>query len=251
MNRLSDITPALSLADQFAATLDWWREAGVDAVFVDEPAGWLAPEEDDLPAPVAKQQRPPEPAVPPPPLLGGEEAGWPASLDAFAGWWLEEPSLDEGGTFPRIAPYGVVEADLMVLVPMPEAEDRESLLTGPQGRLVANILAAMEIGEDRRYVAAALPRHMPVPDWRGLAEAGLGGIVRHHCALARPRRLLIMGQALLPLLGHDGAHGPAAIRQTELPAGAVPSLATFAPDRLLDHSKLRADLWRRWLDFSQ
>jgi DNA polymerase len=246
-----DRPPPLTLPDQIAAASEWWREAGVDAVFLDEPQAWLAPDEPESETPTAKPPKPAEPAAPPPPSIGGDEAGWPRDADAFARWWLEEPSLDDGGTFPRIAPRGAAGAELMVLVPMPEAVDREELLSGAEGRLVDNMLAAMGIKADSSYIAAALPRHMPMPDWQGLAERGLGSLLRHHCAVIRPDRLLVMGQALLPLLGHDGANGPASIRETKLGEVMVPTLATFAPERLLDHPKLRADLWRRWLDFSQ
>ncbi|MFD2578510.1 hypothetical protein ACFSTD_07590 [Novosphingobium colocasiae] len=30
-------------AEAIAGALDWWREAGVDAHFVDDPIAWLAP----------------------------------------------------------------------------------------------------------------------------------------------------------------------------------------------------------------
>ena len=53
-------TPFPALAEDYAAALDWWREAGVDADFLDEPSGWLIePEADDA------VTAPPPPAPPP------------------------------------------------------------------------------------------------------------------------------------------------------------------------------------------
>ena len=34
-------TPLSDLASDYAAALDWWREAGVDSDYVDEPQAWL------------------------------------------------------------------------------------------------------------------------------------------------------------------------------------------------------------------
>ena len=38
--------PQPPLAAAVAATLAWWREAGVDSLFEDEPRRWLAPAKD-------------------------------------------------------------------------------------------------------------------------------------------------------------------------------------------------------------
>ena len=121
---------------------------------------------------IAGQRRIPraEPKLPP---LGGERADWPASLAGLREWWLAEPSLDCAGNGPRIAPRGAADARLMVLVPMPEAEDRDSLLSGPQGKLVAAMLSAMGIAGDEAYLASALPCHAPHADWEMLADPRL------------------------------------------------------------------------------
>ena len=40
------------LAEDYAAALDWWREAGVDCEFTDEPTVWLRePEAEAAPDP--------------------------------------------------------------------------------------------------------------------------------------------------------------------------------------------------------
>jgi DNA polymerase len=238
-----------NLEQTLAAALDWWREAGVDGDFADQPRNWLErPEPAAEPAPQA--EAPKAPAAPLIPPLGGDRAGWPDGLEAFADWWRGDPALETPGTGPRIPPRGAAGAELMVLVPMPEEGDREKLLAGPQGELVGNMLGAMGIGEDRAYIAAALPRHARHPDWLALAERRLGDVLRHHVALAAPRRLLVLGRELPPLFGHDPAQAAAMTGEIALEGVAVPTLAAVGPETLLDRAQLRKTLWRAWLDWT-
>lgn len=241
--------PSPSEAD-IAAALDWWREAGVDAVYTDEPRGWLA----DLQAepaptsPESKRAEQPEPA--PLPKIGGESAGWPQDLANFKQWWLAEPSLDEGGLAPRVAPTGEAGAELMVLVAMPEEADRDALLTGPHGRLLYGFLAAAGLASEKVYRAAALPRHTPLADWAELGRQGIGAILAHHVALAKPKRLLVLGRVILPLCGHDPAQGAQKLRSFNHEGGRVPALYEVGLERLLGNWQSRARLWQRWLEWT-
>jgi len=239
----------LTLAEQVAAAHDWWREAGVDSNFADEPRNWL--ERPAKPEPVREAARvagkPAQPAVPP---LGGDPGSWPQTLAEFAPWWLGSEQLETGGTGPRIAPRGVANADLMVLIPMPEAADTERLLSGPQGELVANMLRAMGIAGEQAYLAAALPRHARHPDWSALAERGLGNVLVHHVNLAAPKRVLILGRAMLPLLGHGSAQPGQKPLPIELQGVTAPALVSYGPEHLLETSRFRVALWRGWLDWT-
>jgi DNA polymerase len=109
---------------------------------------------------------------------------------------------------------------------------------------------AMGFGAGQTYVATALPRHTPLPDWAGLALDGLGEVLLHHLALAAPRRLIVLGRDVLPLLGHDPAQSAPFVSEVSIQSGQVPLLASYAPGRLLEHSRFRADLWRRWLEWT-
>ena len=113
-------------------------------------------------------------------------------------------------------PSGVLKAAAMPAAPpatsnsrslMPEAGDSDSLLSGPHGTLVANMLRAMQIAPDKAYVATAIPRHQPLTDWDALQAAGLGEVLAHHITLAAPRRLLVLGNDILPLLGLEKRQG--------------------------------------------
>lgn len=235
------------LAQQYAAAIDWWREAGVDMDFHDEAQALLREAESAAaPATPVIERKQAEPAAPPPPAIGGDSADWPATFDQFANWWLAEPTLADAA--PRVPPRGVAQADLMVLVPMPEAQDTDSLLSGPHGTLVANMLRAMQIAPDKAYIASALPAHQPHADWAALQAAGLGALLLHHITLAAPRRLLVLGNDILPLLGLEKRQG---VRQLPLNGTVVELLASVGPDNLLGHAKARANLWRHWLDWTR
>lgn len=242
--------PAPSLADSVAAAQAWWREAGVDFAYSDEPAPWLADEAPEAAAAPSAHAPPPRPPEPERPKIGGDRAAWPQDLATFRDWWLAEPSLDGGGTHPRLAPRGEADAELLVLVPMPEDEDRDMLLSGPQGRLLASFALAAGLAPETLAVAAALPRHAPLPDWAGLEADGHGEVLRHLLALAAPKRVVVLGRSILPLLGHDLPQVAPAVSQLAIQGREVPLLTTYAPERLLENARLRASLWQRWLEWT-
>jgi DNA polymerase len=238
---------APTLEQELRAIDTWWREAGVDHVFADAPVNWLAEPGDDP----AEEQLAVEPAVAPKPveLLADGPANWPMTLDTFDQWWLAKEALALG-PHRRIAPRGPADAALMVLVGQPAADDTETLLSGAEGTLLANMLAAFGLAPEDVRVASLLPSHLPHPDWQALDRFGWGALARHHLALAAPKRLLVFGQVALPLLGHDPAQGAAAFRGVTLESGVVPAFAARGLDTLLLRPRLQAGLWRRWLEWT-
>lgn len=242
---------------QLAAATAWWREAGVDCGFTDDPRDWLeatkAPTEEASPdASVARAAPTPPPPVP---RIGGERSRWPATLADFAAWWLTEPSLDPESGARRVLPSGPQPdphgAALMVLVGQPEADDREALLEGPQGRLLDAMLGAFGLTRAQTYIASVLPRHTPVADWKGLASAGMGAVVAHHIALAAPQRLLVFGRGgVSALVGHDPAQGTPPSPEFNHAGGSVPLTIAPALESLLDRPALKAGLWTRWLEWT-
>ncbi|MFM5893227.1 MAG: hypothetical protein ACKOQM_02190, partial [Novosphingobium sp.] len=225
---LSASAPTPTPGAAIAAALQWWREAGVDYSFADEASSWLAaPEVKSAAAPAgapAAFVAPPSPPSPPRPLFGGDQAHWPQDLAAFRTWWLSEASLDAGMTDGRIASRGDAGAALMVLVDQPEADDRDALLSGPLGKLMAAIVSAIGIDPAEIYVASVLPRHMPHPDWADLASLGLPELTRHHLALAAPQRLICFGKHVSSLLGHDPAKSAEQLTTISHSCGAIPAL---------------------------
>ncbi len=240
---------APTLEQELRAADAWWRDAGVDQVFADAPVNWLAEPEDE-----ADEEQPaaePTPAAAPKPveLLAGGPANWPATLEAFDEWWLAEPALALG-PHQRVPARGPADASLMVLVCQPVSDDADTLLAGPEGTLLSNMLAAFGLAPEEVRIASLLPSHLPHPDWSALDRIGWGALARHHLALAAPRRLLVFGQVALPLLGHDPAQGAAAFREVALEGGTVPALSARGLDTLLLRPRLQAGLWQRWLEWA-
>lgn len=266
---MSPLAP--SLAHEFEAALAWWQLAGVDCDFADDATTWLAdPRTAGGPAaaqgapasrananaPVSAPQdivarradtlpaAPEGPASPRRDWLGESP---PTDLAAFRQWWMETAELSPSHGFPRVPPRGQQGAALMVLVPQPEADDRERLLDGPQGRLLANILAAMGLPETAVYIAAALPAHTPMADLPALAAGGLDTVTAHHVKLVAPARLIAFGSTLGPMLG---ASPEQPLREINYTSGKVPVLSSEALDALMDMPRLKARFWRRWMEWS-
>ena len=239
------------LAEEIAGAIAWWRDAGVDADWQDAPTTWLAelaPAAEAAPAAPA-QTRSPEPVIAPPPAIGPDTI--PRDLPAFNQWWLTEPLLDNGRTAGRVLPRGPREADIMVLVGEPEREDEaaQRLLSGPQGRLLDAILTAIGIRPESTYLASALPRHTPLADWAAASQLGLGTAALRHIELAAPRRLLVFGSHILPLLGHDPAKSPTSLLEINHGGMTLPVLTAKDLAALVEKPRWKASFWRNWLDW--
>ncbi|WP_177198407.1 uracil-DNA glycosylase family protein [Novosphingobium sp. CF614] len=252
-----DHRPNPEFLDDIAGALDWWRDAGVDCDFLDQPREWLTSPElarDPRQGPRGAAERPAARAAQTAPesifASGLDPGSFPADLAAFAPWWLSEPMLDDGATGGRIAPCGPAGAKLMILVEEPEAADRDALLTGPQGRLLDAMLAAFGTGRDAVYLASALPRHTPAADWSALEQRGIGRVLAHHVALAAPERLLVLGGNILPLLGHESPQRPAVLRQFNQEGRTIPMLASWGLPALLAQPRAKPVLWKAWLEWT-
>jgi hypothetical protein len=179
---------APTLAQELRAIDAWWRDAGVDHVFADAPINWLAEPEDEAVEDTPAVERQPAAAPKPPELLAGGPENWPATLAAFDDWWLDEPALALG-PHRRVAAQGPAEAPLMVLVGQPVTDDAETLLSGQEGALLANMLAASVAsaasGLGRARPARLGRAHPPPPRPRRAAQAA--GIRPCRPAAARAR----------------------------------------------------------------
>lgn len=269
----------LTIAREFEAALAWWQAAGVDCDFADDVTVWLA----DAPLtdpragaagaagarsgaaaapPQSAETRPPhrvapiasapEPAaVPRRDLLGDSP---PADLAAFRAWWMEADGLSPSTSFARVPPRGSAGAALMVLVPAPEPGDGETLLSGPQGRLLANILAAMGWDDSQAYIAAALPCHMPMADLGAIAAGGMDAVTAHHVSLVAPQRLVAFGAGLGTMLGSGlGANDTSPdhpLREINHAGRKTPAMLSETLDAMMDMPRLKARFWRRWIEWS-
>lgn len=235
---------------QIAAAFDWWRDAGVDCDFTDDPKSWIAAEEPAAEAVPKFRPVPEKRAAEPAPAPKIEPSSLPADLPAFVDWWLSEPLLDAGRVAGRVAPRGNAGAELMVIVAHPEAGDSDTLLSGPQGQGLVAMLQAMGIAPDAAYVASALPRHTPHADWAGAASAGLGAALLRHIELVSPKRLIVFGDNILPLLGNDLAKSQADSIKVNHDGAKVALLVARELGALLDRPRWKAGFWQRWLEWT-
>ncbi len=233
----------------FAAALDWWREAGVDAAFVDEPRSWLPPpsaSEQAAPAtarkPMAAKAAEPEPAPPAAVTL-------PDDLDGFRSWWMTSPELDGGRVSGRVPPRGSELPKLMILAQMPESGDREDVLVGPEGQLIDTFLSVAGVDPARVYRATALPCHSPSVDWAQQAQGLSARALVRHIELVRPERLMVIGFNVLPLFGHTSAQGPAVSSTFNHEGVTVPLLAVRRIPTVAAQPRWKCVLWQAWLDW--
>ena len=235
-------------AADVAALLGWWKLAGADTPVADDPRPWLC-----LDPPVAARPARPKAAITPaavaPATGAADEWDRFESLDALrAAVLAERPN----------APFadGNPQSGLMLLGEAPSADDLASgrPFTGPAGRFLDRMLAA--IGLDRRgcYISLLCPRRTtpgtPAPD----DIAADLPLTRTHIRLARPRLLLLLGakpvQALTGETAPIGRIRGQWLAVDGLPA-AVPALATFNPAYLLRRPEEKAAAWADLLALRQ
>lgn len=239
------------LAAQVSAAFAWWREAGVDCLFQDEPTDWVAPPPTaGGPAPLppvagdaaSQADTPPKPAIDP--------AAIPDELDAFTAWWMSEPALDNGRVTGRVPPRGAAGADVMVIAAEPEREDQDSLLSGPEGRLLDAMLTAFGFAPDKAYVASALPRHTPMADWAELMQAGMGKALAQHIKLVRPRTVIVLGNNVLSLMDNGSANSGQISGHFNHETLSMPFFVATELGMLLARPRAKGRLWRQWLDWT-
>ncbi|ODU22156.1 MAG: hypothetical protein ABS87_03790 [Sphingomonas sp. SCN 67-18] len=225
----------LIAADAALSVLGWWQDAGVDVAISETPTDWLAP----APPPAAPAPSSPARSGPPP---------LPDSLAALTAWLAEGDDVPEAQWGPvRIGPSGDPASGLMILSDIPDPEDAAAgqLYSGSVGLLFDRMLAA--IGRDRASVYLVPLASVRPPGGRvdAASAARLADIARHHIVLARPKRVLLMGQApSRALLGMDlrvAREKKCSINQAGV---TVEAIATYAPRFLLERPVAKADAWK-------
>jgi uracil-DNA glycosylase family 4 len=225
-----------------ASVLDWWGDAGVDTLLDDAPRDWLA-----RPAPVPSGTAQ-EPIAAPAEVL-------PDTLEAFITWRMGDTSPEFEWFTPRVAPSGMPGASLMVLTDVPEADDSESLLTGPAGRLFDKMLAALGESRETIYLASlaiARPLTGRIPPEQ---EERLVQLARHHIALAAPQKLLLLGQATERVLtatsGSASSNDEAGINDFGRIKDAGKGVAVRHPRFMLEQAKEKAAAWKQLVEFNR
>lgn len=211
------------------SALDWWSEAGVDTLVDDSPRDWL------------KAAAPAET----PAIVAAPAPGLPADLAAFRLWLRSDPAVP-GPAAARLDAAGDPAAGTMVIVDMPEDGDRAAgtLLSGETGALFDKMLAAMSLDRGTIYLAP-LAHARPASGRIAPADGEtLARLMRHHIALAAPRRLLLLGDApAAALAGLALAEARGQTRSIAHGGGAVPAIVSFHPRFLLRNPKYKSAAW--------
>ena len=221
-----------------ASALEWWRDAGVDCEIDESPRDWLARAATAFPADaVPAQVR----------EARAEPAKLPETLEQFALWRIGDAVPEAGWPGRALGTQGDAASGLMIVVDMPDREDDAAglLLSGTPGALFDRMLAA--IGRDRQSVyLVALAVKRP-PAGRVTDETGrkLEALIRHHLSLARPKRVLALGNAASrAITGMDVAHARGSLRPVNHDGGTSDVVASFHPRFLLEKPAAKADAWK-------
>ncbi|AJP71435.1 uracil-DNA glycosylase family protein [Sphingomonas hengshuiensis] len=226
--------PVQDWQNSIASALEWWRDAGVDTLVDDDPRDWLA-----VVAPrIGSETAPAAVAAPAPEVL-------PDTLEAFVAWRLSDAAPETAWMAPRVGPSGPIDAEWVVITDIPESEDSDRLMTGPEGRLLDRMLAALGLSRESVYLAAiatARPVAARIPPDEA---ARLGELLRHHLSLLAPRKLLLLGQSAAGVLSETAGSGAAnRIHDIKEFGGNTATVATYHPRFMLERPAIKAEVWK-------
>jgi len=214
------------------SALAWWLEAGVDVAVQEEPRDWLKP------APARSK-----PAVETPPQSNLVQPTQ-ETLSELQDWLASSVQLPlAGAAAKRVLPHGPGEAAIMLLSDSPALEDAAAgqPIGGDAWKLTERMLAAIGIKADEAYSASLSCFHSPGARMSAADREACAEIARRHIALAKPKRLLLLGdgpsQALLgkPLpLARGHVHKVEGVR----------TVVTFHPRHLVNRPLDKSQAWK-------
>ncbi len=210
-----------------AAALAWWIEAGVDVAISEEPRNWIAG--------AAPLMATPATVVDAPAVVHED-------LGAFRHWLGSEPGLplDRAGA-KRVLPHGVEAAEIMFLSDAPGRDDGDQPIGGDAWVLTVRMLAAIGFTPDQAYSASLACFDAPGTKMTASEIAACADIARRHVALARPKRLIVLGDGpARALLGEPLLRARGRVHKVE----GVRTIATIHPRQLLARPSDKAHVWR-------
>jgi DNA polymerase len=214
------------------SALSWWLEAGVDTAIQEEPRDWLKPAS-------ARLKAPSEPAPQPNVIEPSQETL--AELQLWLSSSMQLPLAGPGAK--RILPHGPEEAEIMLLIDAPALEDAAAgqPIGGEAWELTQRMLAAIGIAPDRAYSASLSCFHSPGARMSAPEREACVAIARRHIALAKPKRLLLLGEGpSQALLGKPLPQARGRAHRVE----GVRAVATFHPKQLIKQPSNKSQAWR-------
>jgi len=214
------------------SALSWWLEAGVDVAVQEQARDWL--------------KRAPSTAAPSPEPVPGANLAEPdhETLGALQEWLASSTQLPlASATARRILPHGPENAAVMLLSDAPTLEDLTAgqPIGGDAWELAKRMLAAIAIAPDEVYSASLSCFNSPGARMSKADREACAVIARRHIALARPRRLLLLGDGpAQTLLGKPLAQARGHVYRIE----GVRTIATFHPRQLVHHNASKSYAWQ-------
>lgn len=216
------------------SALRWWLEAGVDVAIQEEPRDWLKPEVPPSRAVLLKEPSPPPNIAPPS----------HDTLAALQDWLASSMQLPlASATAKRIMPKGAEGAAIMLLSDAPTMEDYTAgqPIGGGAWELAKRMLAAIKIPVEDAYSASLSCFHVPGSKMSPTDREACAEIARRHISLAKPKRLLLLGEGpVQALIGKPLAQARGHVHKIE----GVRTIATFHPRHLINQPSNKSLAWK-------
>lgn len=214
--------------NEAASALRWWIEMGVDVATQEAPRNWF-----DRPAPAGGTPLD-TPSAP---------AALPESLESFRLWLTGDPAAPLASPRSRaIAPHGEAEAEVMLLSEPPTRDELTDgrPIGGDAAALMERMLAAIGMS-GKAYSANLACFHSPGARLSPKQLEDCAAAARQHIALAKPKRLLLLGDTpSRALLGKPLLQARGHVHRVE----SVRTVATFHPRQLLKRTSDKALAWK-------
>ena len=213
------------------SALAWWLEAGVDVAVQEEPRDWLKPA---APKPQAKVSEQPPNVAPP----------THETLAELQEWLSNSAQLPLASSAARrIMPQGPENAAVMLVADAPTLEDFAAgqPIGGESWELTKRMLAAIKIPAEEAYSASLSCFHVPGAKMSSDDRERCAEIARRHIRLAKPKRLLLLGDGpSQALLGKPLAQARGHAHKIE----GVRTIATFHPRHLINQPSTKSLAWK-------
>ena len=213
------------------SALAWWLEAGVDIAVQEEPRNWLKP---TTPALSPARSSVPEAVAEPIPDTLADFREWLATS-------AQVPMARPGAR--RVLPHGLEEAAIMLLAEAPAPEDAAAgqPIGGDAWLLTERMLKAIGLTPEQAYSASLTCVHAPGARLADKERAACGELARRHVRLARPKRLLLLGDGpSVALLGKRMVEARGHVHKVE----GVRTVATFHPRHLINRPLDKSLAWK-------
>lgn len=222
----------LGIAEARSA-LAWWIEAGVDVAIQEEPRDWLSP----APRIAAKTIS----GLAPPPNISRPSHKTLADLQQWLATSSQLPLASASAR--RILPQGPEEASIMLLTEAPTLEDFAAgqPIGGEAWELTKRMLASIGIASEQSYSASLNCFHQPGARMNASDREECAEIARRHICLAKPKRLLLLGDGpAQALLGKPLPQARGHVHKVE----GIRTVVTFHPRHLINRPLDKSLAWK-------